>query len=129
MANIPQTIDEYIAQCPVELQPRLQTLRAAIQAAEPEAREKISWAMPTFTLHGNLIHFAANKAHIGIYPGAAAVEHFLPRLTAYHCSKGAIQLPHKDPLPLDLVTEIVRWHAAQQRQEMQEKAEAKAKKK
>lgn len=117
MDSKPTTIDAYIAQCPPELQERLQTLRSAIRAAEPEAKEKISWAMPTFTLHGNLIHFAAHKGHVGLYPGAEAIEFFAPRLTGYHTSKGAIQFPHKEPLPLGFIGEIVRHCAAQQRAE------------
>ncbi len=125
-AGKPQTIDEYIAQCPAEVQERLRTLRAAIAAVEPEATEAISWGMPTFKLHGNLIHFAAFRQHIGLYPGAEGVEHFLPRLGAYHTSKGAIQFPHGEPLPLELIAEIVRFRAAQNRQWAAEKTAKKA---
>lgn len=117
-----QTIDEYIAQFSPEVQEKLQTLRRLIHAAAPGASEKISWQMPTFYLHGNLVHFAAHKNHIGFYPGANGVEHFLPRLTEYHTSKGGIQFPLNDEIPDALVQEIVRFRVAENLQWAEEKA-------
>lgn len=119
------TIDEYIAQYPADVQERMQALRKCIREAAPEATEKISWAMPTFYLYGNLFHFAAAKHHIGIYPGASGVETFLPELTEYKSSKGAIQLPLDKPIPFELVTRIVKFRVA----ENIAAAEAKKKKK
>ncbi len=107
------TIDEYIAQYPPEVQARLQALRQCIREAAPEATEKISWAMPTYYLKGNLVHFAAAKHHIGLYPGASGVEVFLPELGGYKTSKGAIQLPMDKPLPLELVRRIVLFRVAE----------------
>lgn len=106
------TIEDYIEAFPPEIQERLRSIRAAIRAAAPEASEKISWNMPTFFQNGNLVHFAAHKKHIGLYPGPEAIETFQDRLTAYRCSKGAIQFPHNAPLPLDLIEEIVCYRAA-----------------
>ncbi len=106
-------IDEYIAQYPPEVQARLQTLRQCIHETAPEATEKISYAMPTFYLKGNLVHFACFKHHIGLYPGASGVEAFLPELGGYKTSKGAIQLPMDKPLPLELVRRIVRFRVAE----------------
>lgn len=103
------TIDEYIAGMPDELQARLQSIRKLIKQQAPDAQEKISWQMPTFYLYGNLIHFAAAKNHIGIYPGASGVEHFARELQAYKTSKGAIQLPHNKPIPEELLKKIVRF--------------------
>lgn len=71
-----QTIDEYIALFPDNVQQTLQTLRKVIQEAAPVATEKISYQMPTFALHGNLVHFAAYQSHIGLYPGASGVAAF-----------------------------------------------------
>lgn len=105
----PATIDEYISAFSPELQEQMQTLRRVIREEAPEATEKITWAMPTFFLHGNLVHFAAFTRHIGLYPGASGVETFLPKLAAYKTSKGAIQFPLDKPLPLALVREIVRF--------------------
>lgn len=73
------------------------------------AEERISWKMPTFWKGRNIIHFAAGKNHIGIYPGPDAVEVFLPRLQGFKTSKAAIQLPNKKELPLNLVAEITCW--------------------
>jgi uncharacterized protein YdhG (YjbR/CyaY superfamily) len=110
-----KTIDEYIAQFPEDMKERLATLREIIRAAAPDATEKISWGMPTFYLKGNLIHFAGHKNHIGVYPGAEGVEAFRDRLGEYSFSKGAIQLPNNKPLPLDLISDIVRYRAQQNR--------------
>lgn len=107
------TIDEYIAQYPGDVQARLNELRQAIREAAPEAAEKISWQMPTFYLHGNLVHFAVNKNHIGFYPGASGIEHFKDRFGRRKYSKGAVQFPNGEPLPLGLVREIVRFRVAE----------------
>lgn len=110
-----QTIDEYIAQCPSEIQSKLHELRKIIKEAEPELKEKFSWQMPTFYLKGNIIHFAANKKHIGIYPGAGAIEHFSDRLEEYKCSKGAIQIPYSKALDEKLITDLVKFNVNQQK--------------
>lgn len=108
--NSYQTIDEYIVLFPPEVQEKLQTLRNCIKEAAPEAEEKISWQMPTFTLNGNLIHFAAYKNHIGIYPGPRGIEAFRDRLIEYKVSKGAIQFSLKMPVPYELISDIVRYN-------------------
>ena len=105
------TIDEYIANQPEQLQSTLLSVRTAIRKVLPDATEKISWSMPTFWRGRNLIHFAAQKNHLGVYPGAEAIEHFAPRLTAYKTSKGAVQFPYKTfgPEQLALIAEIAAW--------------------
>ncbi len=118
----PTTIDEYMAGCAPEVRERLQELREVIKAEmPPETTERISWRMPTFFLHGNVVHFAAQAKHIGLYPGSSGVEHFLPRLEAYHTSKGAIQFPLSQPLPMDLVREIVRFRVAENLRDFESK--------
>jgi len=104
-------IDEYIAIQPITIQVLLLNVRLAIRQALPDATEKISWQMPTFWQGSNLIHFAAQKNHLGIYPGAEAIKHFAPRLTEYKTSKGAIQFPYKSfgGEQLHLITEIAEW--------------------
>jgi len=109
----PTTIDEYIASFPPEAQQKMHELRALIRKEAPEAGEKISWRMPTFTLNGNLIHFAAFKKHIGFYPGASGIEAFTSEFTGFHYSKGAVQLPMDKPLPIDLITRIVQYRVAE----------------
>ncbi len=102
-------VDDYIDMQPADVRPLLQRIRETIHIAAPDATEKMSWQMPTFWQGANIIHFAANKKHIGLYPGSEAVEVFAGRLTGYKISKGAIQLPLGKPIDHDLIADIVRW--------------------
>lgn len=105
----PKTIDEYITAQPESVQPFLHQIRDTIRAALPCAEERISWSMPTYWSEHNIIHFAAFKKHIGLYPGEKAIEHFAERLAQYKTSKGGVQLPYSKPLPLELIAEIAEW--------------------
>lgn len=106
-------IDQYILKYSEELQLKLQEIRNIIKEAAPEATEKISWQMPTFYLNGNLVHFAMHKSHIGFYPGPSGVEHFKDKLGEYKNSKGAIQFPLSKPLPKEIITDIVKFRVAE----------------
>jgi uncharacterized protein YdhG (YjbR/CyaY superfamily) len=108
-----RTIDEYIAACPEDVQAKLQTVRATIRAAAPDAEERISYAMPAFALKGNLVYFAALKNHIGFYPMPSGIEAFQQETAAYVSTKGALRFPLSQPLPLDLITKIVRFRVAE----------------
>lgn len=103
------SIDEYIAACLPEVQPTLQTLRQVIKEAAPEAKEKISYAMPTFELQGNLVHFAAFKKHIGFYPAPDGIHAFQDEVAEYHASKGTLQFPLDKPIPYELISRIVKY--------------------
>ncbi|NSW51088.1 MAG: DUF1801 domain-containing protein [Anaerolineae bacterium] len=103
------TIEEYIARFPADIQEKLRELRSTIQAAAPHAVEKISYGMPTFYLKKNLVHFAAYPTHIGFYPAPSGVEAFRAELERYHLSKGTVRFPLDQPLPLDLITRIVKF--------------------
>ena len=103
------SIDEYIAAFPEEIQKILEELRATIESAAPGAEEKISYEMPTFTLKGNLVHFAAHKKHIGFYPTPSGIQAFEQELSIYETSKGSIKFPIDKPLPLDLISKIVKF--------------------
>lgn len=105
----PQTIAAYIAAQSEELQPRLTEVYTLLKAALPNATEKISWQMPTFWNGHNLIHFAAAKKHIGLYPGDRATTVFADKLADFATSKGTIRLPNHQPLPSALITEIALW--------------------
>lgn len=105
----PQTIDDYIAGFPPEIQAILTRIRMTIRKAAPAAEETIKYRMPTFTLHGNLVHFAAFKRHIGFYPVPTALEAFKKDLSAYKTSKGAVQFPLDKPIPYGLITRIVKF--------------------
>jgi uncharacterized protein YdhG (YjbR/CyaY superfamily) len=107
------SIDAYIATFPPEIQARLEALRATIRAAAPAAEEKISYQMPTFALHGNLVHFAAFKHHIGFYPAPSGIEAFQEEIAPYAHAKGSLRFPLDQPLPLDLVRRIVEFRVAE----------------
>jgi uncharacterized protein YdhG (YjbR/CyaY superfamily) len=116
-----KNIDEYIALFPKEIQSLLQQMRATIKAAAPEAVEKISYQMPTFFLNGNLVHFAAFKSHIGFYPVPTGIEKFKKELSIYKTTKGAVQFPLDKPLPLALITKIVKFRVAENLRKTEEK--------
>ena len=102
-------IDQYIAGFPKEIQDILEKLRARIRKAAPDAIETINYAIPTFTLNGNLVHFAAFKNHIGFYPAPSGIEAFKKELSVYEGAKGSVQFPNNKPLPLSLITQIVKF--------------------
>ena len=107
--GIPKDIDEYISGFPKEVQEILHNIRKTIREAAPGAEEKISYGMPTFTLKGNLVHFAAYKKHIGFYPTPSGIEKFKNRISVYEWSKGAVKFPLDEQVPFDLIREIVRF--------------------
>ncbi|ULO08338.1 DUF1801 domain-containing protein [Paenibacillus sp. 19GGS1-52] len=120
-----ESIDEYISQFAPEVQDKLKMIRTVIKEAAPEAEEKISYQMPTFALHGNLVHFAVFKKHIGFYPAPRGIEAFQEELSVYKGAKGSVQFPLDQPLPFELISRIVQFRVA----ENIKKAEAKSKKK
>ena len=105
----PQSIDEYIAAQNEAVRPRLEKIRRLIRSAIPDAEERISWSMPTYWKGKNLLHFAASKKHLGLYPGDEAVAHFADDLKDYDVSKGTIRLPYDADLPAELIRKIARW--------------------
>lgn len=121
------TIDEYIATQPEGVQVLLLQVRAAIKEVAPNAKEVISYAMPTFKQHKNLIHFAAFKTHIGIYPGASGIANFEHKFGGYSYSKGALQLPVDKPLPIDLIQEITRFRVEEDAKQAALKKQKKSK--
>lgn len=104
-----QTIDEYIAGFPEDLREILEKVRETIRQVAPEATEKISYQMPTFFLNGNLVHFAAFKKHIGLYPAPSGVAAFQEELAPYVKAKGSIQFPLDRPIPYDLIARITAF--------------------
>jgi len=121
----PKTIDEYIAGFPHEVQEILEKIRKTIRTAAPDAEETIKYRMPTFTLKGNLVHFAAFKKHVGFYPVPTGIEGFRNELSVYEGGKGSVKFPLDKPIPLDLIGKIVEFRV----KENLERAEAKGKKK
>jgi uncharacterized protein YdhG (YjbR/CyaY superfamily) len=110
----PRNIDEYIASFSPEVQSILEKIRLTIREAAPEAQEKISYQMPTFALSGNLIHFAAFKNHIGLYPPVKGDEKLNAEVTPYKGPKGNLKFPLDKPIPYALIGRIVKWRVKEQ---------------
>lgn len=102
-------IDEYLNELTEDVRDKLESLRKTIRKAAPDADETINYQIPTFTLNGNLVHFAAFKNHIGFYPGPSAIEAFRKELSVYEGAKGSVQFPLDKRLPLKLISEIVKF--------------------
>lgn len=109
----PETIDAYIAGFPEDVQAILQKVRATIRKAAPGADEAIRYAIPTFTLNGNLVHFAAFRNHIGFYPAPSAIAKFRKELSAYEGAKGSVRFPLDEPIPYALIRDIVKFRVGE----------------
>lgn len=117
----PKDMDEYIAGYPRDVQKLLQQVRRTIKKAAPGAVEAIKYQIPTFTLNGNLISFAAYKNHIGIYPAPRSVPEFSAELSAYAGEKSTLRLPLDQPIPVDLISRIVKFRVKNQLKRAQAK--------
>jgi len=104
-----KSIDGYIARHPKNVQRLLRQLRLTIKKAAPQAGEKISYGIPTFTLNGNLVHFGGFKDHVSFFPTSSGITAFLKALKAYKVSRGTVQFPLDEPLPLALVSRMVKF--------------------
>jgi uncharacterized protein YdhG (YjbR/CyaY superfamily) len=102
-------IDSYITGFPKEVQMILSKIRDIIRKEAPDAKETISYGIPTFTLKGNLVHFAAFKNHIGFYPAPSGIEKFKIELSIYKVAKGSVQFPLDKPIPFDVISQIVKF--------------------
>lgn len=109
----PNTIDEYIAGFPEEVQEILQKMRGIVKSVAPGAEEAIKYQIPTFVLHGNLVHFAAFQKHIGFYPTPSGIEQFKDALSSYKNAKGSVQFPLDSPIPYTLIKKIVKFRVQQ----------------
>jgi len=118
-------VNSYIALFPEHTRVLLETLRTAIKKAAPNAEETISYQMPAYKQDGMLVYFAGYKSHIGFYPGAAGISEFKKEVSAYKNAKGSVQFPLDEPLPLTLVSKIVKFRVKQKKK----KAKARVKKK
>ena len=122
MSEKPQTIDEYIGEFPEDIRKILTDIRKLIGETVPGAKEKISYQMPTFELNGkNLIHFAAFKQHIGIYPTPSGVEAFRKELAPYKKAKGSIRFPLDKPIPMALIKQIVQFRVNEENAKLKNK--------
>ncbi|MGE0598252.1 MAG: iron chaperone [Dehalococcoidia bacterium] len=123
------TVDEYISAFPTEVRERLEVVRALVREVAPAATETISYGMPTFKEHGaTLVHFAAFQNHIGLYGASRAAEVFADEIGKNKTTKGSIQFPSNEPLPLELIRKIVEFRVREARERLAERKVAKARK-
>jgi uncharacterized protein YdhG (YjbR/CyaY superfamily) len=108
-----ENVTQYIAGFPLEIQPILEQMRGIIRTAAPEAAEVISYGMPAYKLNGILVYFAAQKNHLGFYPTGSGIKAFQNVLGAMHTSKGTIRFPFNEPLPADLISDIVKYRVGE----------------
>jgi uncharacterized protein YdhG (YjbR/CyaY superfamily) len=118
---VPENIDEYIAACLPEVQPILEKIRLTIRKAAPAADEKICYRMPTFTLEGNLVHFAAFKEHIGFYPPVRGDDTLMREISDYAGPKGNLRFPLDERIPYDLISRIVKARVRENLQRAEER--------
>lgn len=118
-------IDTYIDAFPPKTQKLLRQMRKTIHRMAPKATETISYGIPTFVLHGNLVHFAGYKNHIGFYPGASGIAAFKAELSDYKSARGSVQFPLGEPLPLALVQKIVKFRVNESKQKLTKKGSIK----
>jgi len=116
-----KTIDEYIATCSPEVRPILEKIRATVKKAAPDATEKICYRMPTFTMEGNLVHFAAFKSHIGFYPPVRGDAALMKDIARYAGPKGNLRFPLDEQIPYGLITRIVKARVQENRQRTEER--------
>ncbi len=112
-----ETIDDYIAGFPSDVQRALQKIRGIIRKAAPDAAEAIKYQIPTFVLNGNLVHFAAFSKHIGFYPTPSVIVAFGSDLKDYESAKGSVQFPLSKPVPFALIQRMVEFRVQQARKE------------
>lgn len=127
--TVAKNIDDYIAAYPKNVQKLLKQMRSIIKKAAPQAAETISYGIPTFTLNGNLVHYAGYKNHIGFYPAPSAIEAFKNELSVYAGAKGSVQFPLDKPLPVELIREIVAFRIAENMQKASKKTSGQVSKK
>jgi uncharacterized protein YdhG (YjbR/CyaY superfamily) len=125
LTRIFKTIDDYINTFPESTRHILRELRQTIREAAPDAQETINYQIPTFTLNGNLVHFAAFEKHVGFYPTPSGMEAFKKELSSYKGAKGSVQFPIDEPLPLPLIRRIVEYRVKENLAKKQKKSAGK----
>ena len=122
----PKDVDHYIATFPNNVQTILRKLRTTIRKAAPGARETINYGIPAFSLEGSLVHYAAFKKHIGLYPRRSAINKFKAELSGYEMAKGTVRFPIGEPVPLDLISKIVKFRVKENRASAKAKSESRS---
>lgn len=122
-----KNVDEYILSFPEQTQKLLIQVRATIKKTAPEAEELISYQMPAYKYHGVLVYFGGYEKHIGFYPTPSGIENFKEELSKYKSSKGAVQFPLNEPMPLKLIAKIVAFRMKENRMKEEVKMKKKGK--
>ena len=117
----PKDVDEYILSYPKEIQKLLKQVRATVKKAAPKSTEVISYRMPAYKQNGMLLWFAAHTSHIGLYPGASGIAAFKKEISIYKNAKGSVQFPFDKPLPLTLMTKMVKFRVNENLQKVMAK--------
>ena len=120
----PKNVDEYIAGYPEDVQKYLDQVRGAIKKSAPRAEEVISYGIAAYKLNGMLVWFAAHTKHLGFYPRVSGIAAFQKELSIYKGAKGSVQFPYEKPMPLGLISKIVKFRV----KENQERTKTKKKK-
>jgi len=128
ISSVPRTVDEYISVFPAAIQERLIAVRSIIKKEAPEAKEKISYGMPAFTMNGILIYFAGFSNHTGLNPFTSAILAFSEELSVYKTGKGSIRFPHNKPFPIRLITDIIKFRVMENREKAEKKSSKKVRK-
>ena len=118
-----KSVEDYISVFPAATKKVLKEMRKIIKGAAPDAEEVISYNMPAFSQNGILVYYAGYKEHIGFYPTSSGIATFKDEFAKYKWSKGAVQFPLGEPLPVRLIEKIVKFRLKETL------AKAKAKKK
>ena len=119
----PGNIDDYIATFPKDIQQNLEQIREIIKKAAPDVEETISYAIPTFTLNGEyVVYFAGYKNHISLYPAPRQNDAFKKELSVYKGGKGTVQFPLDKPIPISLITKIVKFRVKETKEKAGKKA-------
>jgi len=124
-----KNVDQYISGFPENVSARLEEMRATIKKAAPEAEEGISYQMPAYKYLGIVLYFAGYKNHIGFYPTASGIEAFKNELSKYKGAKGSVQFPLDKPLPLALISKIVKFKLKENIRKAESNTESKSMKK
>lgn len=116
-----EQITAYINEYPLAIQVKLKQIRTLIHELVPDVTEKMSYGMPAFDYLGPIVYFACHKKHIGFYPTGSGIAHFEDKLVLFKHSKGAIQFPYDQDLPIELIKEIIQYRLAENERKRTEK--------
>ena len=117
--TIAPDVDAYIAEFPHDIQEVLQSIRKAVRASAPEAEETIKYGIPTYVLHGNLVHFGGFSKHIALYPAPKKDEALREKIEPFLSGQSTLKFPLGKTIPIALIKQIVKYLVAEKKQKLQ----------